>query len=82
MDLQIGMVEACHANAAGYQQNAGTTAQTGFTEADYATHTAIRARLAAINAAYYTATRLNSLTQNDCLYAIRLNDSPATIYGK
>lgn len=82
MDYQIGMVDANFANAAGTQQNGGTNAQTGHTDADYVTHAAMRTRLAAINAAYYTAARLNSLTQNDCLYAIRLNDSIATIAGK
>ena len=39
----------------------------------------MRARLTAINAGYYTAARLNQMTYNDMMYAIRLNDFATTI---
>jgi hypothetical protein len=34
--------------------------------------TTMKARLAALDAAYYTATRLNQMTINDMVYAIRV----------
>lgn len=40
---------------------------------------AMRTRLAAINGAYFTATRLNQMTENDMMMAIRLNDDAAGI---
>lgn len=33
--------------------------------------TAMKTRLTAINAGYYTATRLNSMTENDMIFALR-----------
>lgn len=37
----------------------------------------LRARLTAINSTSYSAARLNSMTRNDMLYAVRLNDEAA-----
>ncbi len=48
-------------------------------DTDYSTVTALRARLTAIDAGYYTAARLNTMTYNDMVYAVRLNDSPTTV---
>lgn len=48
-------------------------------DTDYASNAALRARLAAIDAGFYTAARLNTMTQNDCVYAVRLADAPTTI---
>lgn len=81
-DYQIGMVDPNFANAAGQQQNGGSNAQTGLTNANFATIAAARTRLAAISAGTYTATYLNRMTLNDMLYAIRLNDNAPSIYGK
>lgn len=39
----------------------------------------MRARLTAINATSYTTARLNTMTTNDMLYAIRLADNPGGI---
>lgn len=39
----------------------------------------MRARLAAINAGYYTATMLNTMSFNDMVYAIRVSDFATTI---
>ncbi len=44
-----------------------------------ASNDALDTRLAAINAGYYTAARLNAMTQNDKVYAIRLADDPTSI---
>ena len=49
------------------------------TPANYATVAAMRTRLAAINGTYYTAARLNNMTDNDMVYALRLNDDAAGI---
>lgn len=40
---------------------------------------ALRARLIAINAGYFTAARLNTMTKNDLVYALRLADNPGGI---
>lgn len=39
----------------------------------------MRTRLAAINGAFYTAARLNQMTSNDMVYALRLSDDLASI---
>ena len=39
----------------------------------------MKARLTAINATTYTPERLNTMTYNDLIYAIRLNDEPTSI---
>lgn len=39
----------------------------------------MKARLAAIDAGFYTAARLNSMTYNDMVYAIRRNDFATSI---
>lgn len=49
------------------------------TPANYVTEAAIDARLTAINAAYWTATRLAQSTRNDKIYALRLADDAAGI---
>lgn len=38
----------------------------------------MRARLTAINAATYTTDYLNHMTENDMIYAIRMNDDPTS----
>lgn len=40
---------------------------------------AMRARLAVLNAAYYTDARLNGMTKNDLVYAVRQLDDAAGI---
>lgn len=57
----------------------GSGASSVATPANYASVTALRTRLAAINGAYYTASRLDSMTVNDMVYAVRLNDDAGTI---
>ena len=47
--------------------------------ANYEDVAGLRTRLTAINAAYYTSTRLNQMTKNDMVYAVRLADDAASI---
>ena len=49
------------------------------TPVNYSTLTAIRTRLAAISSTYYTTARLDSLTINDMVYALRCHDDANTI---
>lgn len=41
--------------------------------------TAMRARLTAISGTTYTAARLNTMTKNDMLYALRMSDDLAGV---
>lgn len=49
------------------------------TPANYQSVSSMRTRLAAINAGYYTAARLNQMSRNDMIFAIRQNDDLAGI---
>jgi len=58
---------------------AGANASSLSTPANYASVNAMRTRLAAINAGYYTAARLDRMSVNDMVYAIRVADDSAGI---
>lgn len=49
------------------------------TQANYNDVPALRARLIVLNAGYYTAARLETLTKNDMVYAVRLADDLAGV---
>lgn len=49
------------------------------TPANYASGSAIDARLTAISATSYSASRLRTMTLNDKVYALRLADDPTSI---
>lgn len=49
------------------------------TPANYASIDALDARLKVINAAYYTNARLDKMTLNDKVYAVRVADDADTI---
>jgi hypothetical protein len=49
------------------------------TTANYASISALDARLIAINAAIYTQAQLDKMTANDKILAVRLNDDPTTV---
>lgn len=85
-DRQIGNIHGVAAKSIGSGQE--KTNQTGdsdgnvataYKDADLLDVDAMRARLAVIDAAYYTSARLNTMTYNDMMYAIRLADAPGTI---
>lgn len=60
--------------------NGGADARTGFTltNAQAQTITQLRTRLTAISASY-TAARLDTMSYNDMVYAVRLADQPTSI---
>lgn len=49
------------------------------TPLNYSSVAALRTALAAANAGYYTSARLDSLTTNDMVYALRNIQDPTTI---
>lgn len=59
--------------------NGGFSDQAGFDIDDLDTIASMRARLTAINGSIYTAARLNQMTYNDMVYAIRQNDFATSI---
>ena len=73
------MAEFDIGNSAGFvdkRQGEGTSGASVVTElANYDSIYLMRTRLAALNAAYYTAARMNSMTKNDLIYALRLESS-------
>jgi hypothetical protein len=46
---------------------------------NYASVAGLRARLTAIDSTYYSSARLDKLTKNDMVYAVRQNDDAAGI---
>ncbi len=46
---------------------------------NYASVAGLRARLTAVNPTYFNATRLNAMTKNDLVYAVRLADDAVGI---
>lgn len=61
------------------RQTQGLDTQAIATPANYASVAAMRTRLAAISGTAYSAANLNSMTTNDMVYALRLNDDAAGI---
>jgi hypothetical protein len=57
----------------------GQAANNLVADANYVDVAALRARLTAINAVSYSVARLNTMTKNDMVYAVRLNDDLAGI---
>lgn len=49
------------------------------TDARYMSVSDLRTRLTAIDAAYYTSTKLNEMTKNDMVFAVRSADDAAGI---
>lgn len=80
-NVNIGSgVNRSNVNGAGAADAAnGADPQLGSFDTDVKDITAMRTRLAAIDAAFYTAAKLNTMTMNDMIYAIRLNDRPTLI---
>lgn len=48
-------------------------------DSDYSSIAALRARLSSLDATFYTLQRLNTMTYNDLVYAVRVLDNPTTI---
>lgn len=75
---QIGNVHEVTARG-GKGVNGGASAGAGFNDADQLTINAMRARLTAISGTSYSAARLNQMTYNDMIYALRVHDAPTSI---
>ena len=73
------MANLDRSNPFGTQKVATDNEDASFTDTDLATIAAMRARLGAIDGTYYTSDRLDSLTYNDMVYAIRLADNPTAV---
>lgn len=56
-----------------------STASPLATPGEYLSVDQLRTRLAAIDGAYFTAARLNNMTKNDMVYAVRLADDAAGV---
>jgi hypothetical protein len=78
MTLQIGpLVEVGFVDT---RRGVGQTETTDLaTPLNYSTHATLDARLTAISATSYSAKRLRMMTQNDKVYAVRLNDDAAGV---
>lgn len=59
--------------------NGGAEDNSGFDNDNLDTIKRMRARLAIIDSGFYTAARLNAMTVNDMIFAIRTSDNPASI---
>ena len=77
-NTQVGNNLGIPANA-GKNINGGDDANTGWTNANIITGAALRARLTAISAASYSSTRLDAMTYNDMVYAVRVHDDLASV---
>ena len=79
-DQQIGNSVGV-AGRSGKGLNGGDDAQAGLvlTNAGGRTIAQLRARLTAISGTTYTAARLNTMSYNDMVYAVRQADHPGTI---
>lgn len=74
-------VNRSNVNGAGNANNVdnGADPQAGWAMTNGQSIDDLRARLAVIDAGFYTAARLNTMTVNDMQYAVRLNDRPTSI---
>lgn len=77
-DRQIGNQHGFAARG-GHQQNGGSDATTSFEDDDLDNIAAMRSRLNTISSATYTSARLDQMSFNDMVYAIRLADNPTSM---
>lgn len=75
-DSQIGSIDL---SLTFRNETQGTNAALVATPANYASIAALKARLTAISSTTWTTARMNQMTVNDLIYAVRLNDDPSTI---
>lgn len=73
--LDVAFVNRARAKAGSVIGNDDDLATPG----NYASIATLDARLIAINNAYYTQARLDQMTANDKVYAVRLNDDAASV---
>lgn len=73
------MADLERGNPFGVQKVATDNRDGSFIDASLATITSMKSRLQDIDSAYYTGARLNQMTYNDMVYALRLADNPTTV---
>lgn len=62
-----------------YFAGQGQSNEREYVDPDFNSIASMKARLTAIDSGFYTAARLNTMTYNDMVFAIRTNDAPTTI---
>lgn len=77
-DRQIGNTHGL-AIRGGEAQNGGASPTDAYDSVNKIDIASMRTRLGVINAGTYTTARLNEMSYNDMMYAIRLNDNPTTM---
>ncbi len=79
----IGFVDRRASTAAGERDLGATGKHKALQTTNFANNAdsvgALRARLTAISATTYTVARLNLMTKNDMVYAVRLSDEPLSV---
>lgn len=78
-DSQMGSVNLGFTNSLKAVAGMGGTGADVATPVNYSSVGAMRTRLAAVNGTYYTAAKLNEMTVNDMVYALRSIDDKTTI---
>ncbi len=74
-DQRLPFVDKTRATAGSVADTSSNVA----TPANYASNAALDARLNAISATTFSQARLDSMTLNDKIYALRLNDDSGTL---
>jgi hypothetical protein len=83
MDRQIGTLNgfaaANNGGVGNVNMNGGISATDAFDIDTLDNVDRMRARLATVDAGFYTIRRLDTMTFNDMVYAVRMADAPLTI---
>lgn len=77
--IQLGSVDICVSNSRRATADHGGTDVDLATPLNYTSHDAMRTRLAAISGTYYTTARLDQLSTNDMVYALRMHDDATSV---
>lgn len=78
-NIQMGMPSVSFPNSLKAASDMGGSDSDIVTPVNYSSVTALRARLAAANAGYYTSAKLDQMTVNDMVFAVRNIDDPTSI---
>jgi hypothetical protein len=78
-DSQMGAPRTNFTNSLKAVDGMGGTGSGLTTPVNYSSVSAMRTRLAAANAGYYTTAKLNEMTVNDMIFALRSIDDKTTI---
>lgn len=78
-NTQMGPVALIFPNSTKAVSDMGGSGAGVSTPLNYTSVTAMRTRLAAANGTYYTSAKLDQMTTNDMIYALRMIDDKTTI---